>query len=502
MAISKKKNNLNFVPIDRTLLINILVASGIITTVITVISFTLDYKNEIKGLETTFKQVESSNVEPIAKAVWSLNEELLNSQIKGIIKIKDINKVYIINENNENIISRDNKLNPEYLEHKIFKLKIKNEALNKILEIGTLHIIASKDNMYQRLIKSVLYVFVTQGLKTLIISIILLQVFRREISGQIHYLTNYFRKNDLRKIKEGANLKYKMTSKNQNEFNLLINSVNEVTNIVAKSNINKQQILKAKSIEVENHQINALNSARLAAIGEMSSGLAHEINSPLTVITISSQKLSNDMENFIQKVQNKENLDNSELLKFQQMLKKIKHNGNRIKGLVEGMRRQSRDGTNDKFEEVSFQEILNDITDLFSAKYSLAKIQLNISGDLDSKVYCQKMQISQVLVNMLNNSFDEINKTNNPWVNIDVVERSDDIKIQFTDSGSGIPIEIQDNILKPFFTTKDSGKGTGLGLSISLKIIKSHGGNLIVDSECKNTRFIITIPKNQEKIES
>lgn len=80
---------------------------------------------------------------------------------------------------------------------------------------------------------------------------------------------------------------------------------------------------------------------------------------------------------------------------------------------------------------------------------------------------------------------------------MDVSENEKDIIIRITDSGGGIPEEHQDQIMQPFFTTKEVGKGTGLGLSISLGIIQAHNGDVVLDKKSPNTSFIITVPKKQ-----
>ena len=91
-------------------------------------------------------------------------------------------------------------------------------------------------------------------------------------------------------------------------------------------------------------------------------------------------------------------------------------------------------------------------------------------------------------------SFDEIKKKDSPWINLELAKEGDNAIIKVTDSGNGIPKEIQRNILKPFFTTKGPGEGTGLGLSISKKIIMSHKGKFEIDNTSKNTCFKITLP--------
>ena len=110
-------------------------------------------------------------------------------------------------------------------------------------------------------------------------------------------------------------------------------------------------------------------------------------------------------------------------------------------------------------------------------------------------IHAQVTQISQVLLNLIHNAYDAIEKEKIRWIELCAKETAENIEISVTDSGPGIPEAIRHKILEPFFTTKAVGKGTGLGLSISARLIKSHQGQLFVDATSKNTKFVILLPK-------
>ena len=110
---------------------------------------------------------------------------------------------------------------------------------------------------------------------------------------------------------------------------------------------------------------------------------------------------------------------------------------------------------------------------------------------------CINVQISQVILNFLNNSMDAISELTDKWIKLVVDEDYKGVTLKCIDSGNGIPDAIREKLFQPFFTTKAVGKGTGLGLSISQGIIKAHGAKLHLDEESKNTCFVISFPKQK-----
>jgi C4-dicarboxylate-specific signal transduction histidine kinase len=116
------------------------------------------------------------------------------------------------------------------------------------------------------------------------------------------------------------------------------------------------------------------------------------------------------------------------------------------------------------------------------------------SGE-DFNIKCRPGELAQVLLNLLNNSYDAVQDLPEKWVRVNLDSFGSTIDIRVTDSGPGIPAEISSKLMQSFFTTKEIGKGTGLGLSISKGIVEAHNGNIRIDNNCKNTCFVVTLPK-------
>lgn len=242
--------------------------------------------------------------------------------------------------------------------------------------------------------------------------------------------------------------------------------------------------LKKAEEQIIQEQKKAEASAKLAAFGEMSAGIAHEINNPLAIIKGSIQRIN--------KLRSKDQLTDE---KFHDMIERCHYGIDRVTKIIAGMKNLSRDGQNDAFESVLLSDIIDDSLVLLSKKCEVNNIELFISNyDNSIELVCQRVQISQVIVILINNSIDAIKETKSKWIKIQVDLKDENLILSVIDSGSGIDKGVSENIFKPFFTTKKVGKGTGLGLSLASKIIKSHRGEFSLDSDCINTKFDLIIP--------
>ncbi len=227
-----------------------------------------------------------------------------------------------------------------------------------------------------------------------------------------------------------------------------------------------------------------IHSSKMSNLGEMSAGIAHEINNPLSVILSRAYILKNSIE---------KNNFNSD--KMYQEVNKIYDNCLRISKIIKGLKAFARDGQNDPMEPIPLRDIIENAQSICNSKIIEKGITFNkdeISPEL--QVNCSSTQLTQVFVNLLSNSIDAITDLADPWISIKIKVDSTLIRILIIDSGSGIKEEIREKIMLPFFTTKSANKGTGLGLSISSSIIKSHQGTLGIDSAHPNTCFYIELP--------
>ena len=235
-----------------------------------------------------------------------------------------------------------------------------------------------------------------------------------------------------------------------------------------------------------------LASTKMAALGEMSGGIAHEINNPLTVIQARSFQLLQMAE-----------ANSLDVSKVKQAADSISRTADKITRIIKSLRSFAREGANDPFTLVPLKQIIDETLEFCRTRFYNNGVEVEVLDfDHDLEIECRVVQIEQVLLNLLNNAFDAVQALEEKWIRIAIVEREAEIDLVVMDSGVGIPENFADKIMAPFFTTKTKGQGTGLGLSISNEIIRSHHGAMSLDKNAKNTTFVVRLPRWQHPTET
>ncbi|NUM89218.1 MAG: GHKL domain-containing protein, partial [Bdellovibrionales bacterium] len=253
----------------------------------------------------------------------------------------------------------------------------------------------------------------------------------------------------------------------------------------------REQILQQQTAllekQVAEKSAMLLETSKFAALGQMAGGIAHEINSPLLIISLSGEQLA--------ALARKEAAIPKDTVLT--VASRIEQTVRRIARIVQGLRSFARQGSGaEDRKNVSVTKIVEDTLSLCQERFKNHGVKLEIRHqDKNLSLHCNDVQLEQVLLNLLNNAFDATEGLPERWVRLESAgSTGGGALIRITDSGSGIPKHVADRLFTPFFTTKEVGKGTGLGLSISKGIIESHGGSLSVDHSCPNTCFLVTLP--------
>lgn len=247
-------------------------------------------------------------------------------------------------------------------------------------------------------------------------------------------------------------------------------------------------IRKADEIQMGMMQ-EAEHTDKLASIGRLASGVAHEINNPLAII---NQKtgLIDDLLHISSDFDQKETV----LLS----LKSIDASVERCKAITHRLLGFAR-RTEVLFAHFSVNEIIKEVLQFLenSMLYNRIKLDLQLQNEIP-QIFSDHIQLQQIFLNIINNAIDAIGKDGTITIISNLI--AGEVRIVIQDDGVGIPEEVLPHIFEPFFTTKETGKGTGLGLSITYGLIKKLGGDITVRSNVgKGTAFTITLPINCEQ---
>lgn len=246
-----------------------------------------------------------------------------------------------------------------------------------------------------------------------------------------------------------------------------------------------EKVMKDRTIQAQKAQI--VQASKLSSLGEMAGGIAHEMNTPLGTINLLAGQIETRLADL-----------NPDLIQVLYMAQKIQHTVRRISVTVKSLRQISRDGSNDLLEECELTELVNEALDLCRERFRLNGIQLNVSIPENITVMAKRVQLTQVILNLLNNSFYVAKFHAEPWINIKCVDMEDRVRIHLVDCGHGIEPKILERVFDPFFTTKELGEGTGLGMSISQQIIKEHGSMITYELHDGHTSFFFDLKKVKE----
>ena len=260
------------------------------------------------------------------------------------------------------------------------------------------------------------------------------------------------------------------------------------------STITVNRIAKAdREKELMNQQV--IETGKLASIGELAAGIAHEINNPVAIMVEEAGWIQDLLEE--EEFQESENLE-----EFARALNQINAQGRRCKEITHKLLSFARK-TDSSLKELQINELIEEVINLSTqrAKYSNVNVKTNLDPSLPL-IPISSTEFQQVLLNLMNNAMDAMEKTGGN-VDIGTLLQNGNIIITIADTGPGIPEVNLSRIFDPFFTTKPVGKGTGLGLSICYGIVKKMGGQIEVNSVVnKGTIFTIRIPADKKRDKS
>ena len=238
---------------------------------------------------------------------------------------------------------------------------------------------------------------------------------------------------------------------------------------------NKKALDKIKASQID----------KLVALSGMAGGIAHEINNPLAIILGKAQTLKMKLA--------KGPVDNTVIV---DALTKIEDTSKRIAKIIAALRMITRDPTNDPMALVPLHEIFDEVCAFWEARMKNNGVDFTIdTAPTTAILTCRHSQALIALINLITNSFNAVKNYEEKWVKVQFSENESSFFIRVTDSGKGIPKEVQSHMFQPFYTTKNSGEAAGLGLAVSYEIMSEHQGTVTYEEYEGHTSFVLTFPR-------
>jgi len=269
---------------------------------------------------------------------------------------------------------------------------------------------------------------------------------------------------------------------NENDLDAITEGLNMLAEELEATMVSRDAYSKTLQ-ELKETQSQLVQAAKLASLGEMATGIAHEINQPLQIVMMHSEKGLESLEEM-----NKEQLKES--------LGVIKSQVKRAAMIIWHLKAFSRNSVTERRDAISINKIIENALTLTGSQLENQGIDITIEvvEDLPS-IICNKNQIEQVLINLLLNAKDAMKSSSPRQLTIRSFQENAFLIVEVEDTGIGVSSDIEHKIFDPFFTAKDVGTGTGLGLSISYNLLQDHHGNLkLRKKQGQGTIFRIELP--------
>lgn len=422
----------------------------------------------------------------LSRPMWELSDESVSAIVQSSFTDGELHKVKIL-DNENNIFYEVDYTHEKRIAKNAETFFIETPIFYNSKFIGKVQVYYTVQNIYKTLDKLLIKFFFTRMVQLAVTLLLVLVFINQGFLKRINRLSKQAKKLDMQILNEPfhwtegdpINELGKDLENARQSLNELFNQVKDKNDELFKLNQELENKVKEKTQQV-------VHAARMVALGEMAAGVAHEINNPLTVIMATAKSVENGI--------NHNRHSKEEII---QRLHKIHSMGERINKIVKGLRLFSGNAGKDEMQKVPLEKIVNETLVLCQEKLKNNNIKLYIVSMPEVEIECRSVEISQVLLNLINNASDAIRDLEQKWIAVEARTNNGMVEIKVTDSGNGIEPEIAGKIMQPFFTTKPVDQGTGLGLSISSGIIDDHHGRLWLDEEAPHTTFVLNVPVQQ-----
>ncbi|MCO4800306.1 MAG: hypothetical protein KC484_13920, partial [Colwelliaceae bacterium] len=513
MAASVSFNN----KLSRRVLVYILLCSSLLSIFSTFIQLYTSYQEDLIRLDKQFDNIETSYIQSISTSLWDFNEPLVQQQIQGIVKLPDIKFV--------KITTGFGKIYQFGNEEAEIKKHVEYPILYGENDIGDIFIGADYEDIYQALWQKAGFIVTTEFVKTFIVAFFIMFIVHWVITRQIYHITSYSQKVKTENLDEPLILKnrsghtdelddladaingMRLALKNdivklEEAENALINLNGELeikvydrTSKLAASNQQLQQSLDDLTLAKDQ----LVQSEKMASLGQLVAGVAHEVNTPLGICVTSITALKEKVLDLTYSVEN-ENLTKSQLtttlsllIEYQEI---IERSLNKSVELIRGFKSVAVEQHTDPEININLLQHVNDVVNTVKTLFKRKNYIINVSVDENLSLVTYPSAWNQILTNFMTNShihgFENREKGE---INISFNESNGFLTLLYSDDGVGLDSEIEKRIFDPFVTTKRGQGGSGLGMNIVYNLVDAKlGGTIKCLTVEKGCSFQVKVP--------
>ncbi len=471
------------------ILVGVLFISGLATLFIASYQLYRDYQTDVRGIEERLHQIESSYLKSVINSLWEMNEGQVKISLEGILNLPDVESVVVKDE--REIIFSIGKAKSERVIVRKYKLIYDLGTVSD--SVGELIVTASLENAIARLKERIIVVFLSQALKTMVTSFFILILIRFLVTSHVEKIAQFFKKHDIgTKPKKLVLDRVYLQGKYQDEFDSLVQSVNEMVikldkefnqRVIAEKELLQLNINLESLVDTRTKQLVEAN--KLATLGEMAGGVAHEINSPLSVVHGLTRRL-------VRQVENRESIE-----KLTGSLVKIENLVDRIFIITKGLGMFARDSSHDKFMEKKIVNIIKTVVGYANARYIKTNVIINFNAEQDNFILnCQESTVSQILNTLISHSVHKVKDLEENWILLSSQNDEGVYEIIINDGYDGDHFDVKDFLENPFNVKKGVQKGSGLELSLLCGMLDSQNIKIIFGDGSQGYKYRLIFKDN------
>ncbi|QFU21263.1 histidine kinase [Shewanella eurypsychrophilus] len=515
--------------IGRKLTISIILFSSLITLITTGFQLINDYKGDVDRISRQFTSIEKVNLDVLAASIWVIDERLINTQLNGLIQLPDITYISINDDSGQVWISGTP--TPENTIEKTFELFYSSG--NDSIPVGTLLVQADLKAVYEKLLDRAIIILLSNAIKTFIVAGFILFLVWYMVARHLHQLSQYCKKLDLNSPFKP--LQFEQSSKKSDEFHQVSKAINtmqqQLRNSFADINKSKQELqdaltdrerllaletsykeelarqVKERTQELEQSllvlkraQEVLVEQEKMAALGGLVSGVAHEINTPIGICLTAATSQLVHIEELIQLIHG-ENTTleeiNTILEEYQQSCELIVSNITKASTLIQKFKTVAAQQSLEELKSINLKQTLIDSHESMKILFDKQVVDVQFELDSELEIVTNQSLLKQITTNILSNAYTHaFKKVDKSLIIIRAKIVNKLVNISIQDNGSGISADAATHIFEPFYTTSRNEGGTGLGLSAAYNAAILLKGNIRLEPKCElgGACFLISFP--------